>query len=785
MSEDINIPYENSEPPTKKLKGDELKFDQINDDASQRRSKLACIRCRKRKTKCSGESPCRSCIQAGYECSYTKKPKKVYLLDTEIEAYKQRIRILTEEVNHLKSIQDKNNLKPTIQSQSSLSNDKINLSIWLGSPSCELICWNLNHISRTNCKSISSIEDILISPDFDSLIEENAYDYIVKDILRVGGGNYETLRDFCSKITLDLVEGMFDNLVFFINAGYLIINPNEFRFRAKSYFQPNGQFDINKIQEPLYDYFLFNILMVITLGKVYSREYSIGKYVDTKPIKSPPGLEYFSIVVKYLPSPFQLISLTKSMRQNIEVIELLSLISFYLRMLDKKSASLIFTLNALQLCISLNFHKSSKFQTNRENDTESNRVWWATYCLNRFFSARVGQQLLLNPREITAKYPSSTFYDSMSPNLSKYDFGNANFMVFYINLAKISDRISRELYCIKTPFDNRDYLNVILKILEALIDWVQTIPEHLRLNVSNEYNSESDRLIYSLHLNYLHHIYLTCVPILLNLTKMKISTHKKNATKKTEPTRIDTLPRNITYVTTTSLNACRLTINIFMTVYKVGYLSSFGFTDLDYLFSSSLVFIMGIILQIKIPNEMEHYTFTDYLNVAMSLMLEMNFKGNLVARGKLIQITNLLYSLSLIFTDLGFYEVYQKYEFLSKEFQNKNQNIMSGSNFNKTSIDNLLNDVENSFSNNHISKLTQEQSNTSSYGKFHNSEITLNTLMEFNLDKDTNFISNVDDVHNLGPEDQPLKVRYDDFTVTDEDILFFDQIMEDFSTTQT
>jgi proline utilization trans-activator len=38
---------------------------------------IRCNRCRKRKTKCLGGTPCRSCLTAGAPCAYPPSPKKI------------------------------------------------------------------------------------------------------------------------------------------------------------------------------------------------------------------------------------------------------------------------------------------------------------------------------------------------------------------------------------------------------------------------------------------------------------------------------------------------------------------------------------------------------------------------------------------------------------------------------------------------------------------------------------------------------------------------------------
>lgn len=657
-------------------------------DNHQRRLKAACNRCRKRKTKCSGLHPCRTCELIGAECVYPRKAKKVTILDVELEEYQNKIeslqaeleelkRLAAEEVKRLTTPRQLAALPPPQHKQPGEAGDaivdsKLTLSVWLGSASSELVCWNLKEFAksiiqrkqpRTDTKLTSELE---ISPDFSSYLEETAYDHLLNDYTPgVFTKDITPIKEVLKDVQYDELMQLLDSVVLFINSGYLTVDPGSFREKSKAYFDSMGNFHVDSINNNTNDYFLFKLLMILALGQIYGKNATLSAgHIIPNPQGQVPGLKYFKMVVMYLPPTFQLLSLAKSNISNtLQVIELFGLIAMYLRCLDKKQLAVVFTLNALEMGVSINLHKGNDKE---DPNSHHNKIWWATYCLNRFFSSRIGQPLLLTPKEITRSYPGfkqgSTKYTL--PPQSKDDFSNADTMRFYIDLAKIADMITNDLYSFKSPFNTKLYLNSTLRILEKLIDWVDNIPDYLRLVIPTNDNyksiNENNRLIYTLHLNYLHHIYLTCIPILLNFTKSKLISFKKNNDRH-EFLDLKTLPKNISHIIIACVNASQLTINIFMAIYREKLMRIFGFTDLDFLLSSSLTFINCLMLKVNVTKQEKllNYTFEEYLEVAMNLIYEMKLRGNMVAKGKLDQIVDLLVSLQEVLEELGYTRIYQ------------------------------------------------------------------------------------------------------------------------------
>jgi proline utilization trans-activator len=637
-------------------------------NTSINRARAACVRCKARKTKCTGERPCRRCQLEGLECEYRRKRKRILVYDTEVEAYVERIRELEAALE-----QQPMPLAAAPQPVTAA----VDLSVFLGSGSCELVCWNLKRLinNRARASGVPGAErdKIFVSPDFNAFIEETAYDLFLEDTLEP---SLEPLK----ALTLEDVEALLHNVVLFINSGYLTLDPIEFKLKLCSVFDASGHFDVARLMRNsgvLYapDYFFFiKAVMICALGEVYSPYSSVlghGSEPRSANVDRTPGLDYFRVVVHYFPSLFHTLNSSKTnLATHLDIVELLGLISLYLRILDKKNMAVIFTMNALQICISLNLHKRASPLRDEDEESKAHhrkdevRIFWSTFCLNRFHCSRIGKSLLLRGNEITTPYPAVAATDTMrSPSLD--EFSSADFMSHYISLAKVADRITNEIYCVTPQSNSTTYLNSIFAIVHALVDWASCLPEALALKLPLQPGNPSNRLIYTLHLNYLHHVYLTCIPILLNLTKLHIVSIFNKSAK-------ESIPTNINNVITISVQSAQLTINLFVALYKENLVRTFGFTDLDYLFSSALVFTMCLIL--GTPNNTEQsYSHEEYLSVSINLIGEMTLKGNLVARGKLLQIKDLV---ALLKSSIGTSHQYDSiFEFVMTFLPQLNGNI--------------------------------------------------------------------------------------------------------------
>ncbi|KAK6198660.1 uncharacterized protein RJT21DRAFT_88544 [Scheffersomyces amazonensis] len=763
---------------------EEIDIDSLSPSSSkrlklnERRSVLACIRCRKRKTKCSGEDPCKTCTRAKVTCEYPRKAKRISIYDVEVEQYQAQINKLEKELATLKSKATKNN-----NAGGTFSKDA-DISIWLGSAASELICWNLKRFTTKGFNSHSPT----LSPDFSTFLEEKTFDFLFTSTYKRLDRDAEI--EHLRSITFTQTSALFDAVVSFINMGYLTINPVEFKQRLPSYFHSDGQLNIDLLYQGE-DYFIVQILMIMAMGEIYKKKFGNSKRPrqQEEVSEAVPGLKYFRIVLNHLPSTFYFYD-HKNLDNTFEVIELLGLVSVYLRFLDKKTLAVLFTIQSLQLCISLNLHKERQLRSreinNYKTDEYLNTIWWSTFCLNRFFSARISQPLLLNLNDISNL---STINSRTPQPATKYEFANETCMEFYIELAKISDKITNQLYK-TTKRNSSQFLSSILSIMEVLVNWVENIPQFLKLDLSDIDNLDNNsRVICSLHLNYIHHIYLTTIPILINLVKFRIINFYSFSKLDPTPITLNELPKTINYLISSLITSSQLTMNIFIALYRQEKLSIYGMTDLDYLFSCSLVFLMCILLNCN-EDDKKKGKFEDYLQVSMDIMNEMKLNGNSIAHGKLNQIIDLIVSLKKLLTKLGSQGLIEKTKrYKSRSNNNDHQKVGIES---STSLDQVAEKLINSPSS--TSSPASINTDDKSQRLHHQSQqfpekfmydewlSPPNDILDCNFLLPSQFSTGDVNTMNLLNINDPIMQGSNTFTynVTEEDINFMDQFFIDF-----
>lgn len=621
------------------------------------RAKFACIRCKRRKTKCSGTFPCHTCVMTKNECVYPKKPRVVKISDTHLDdlykeidslkvqlGVKQGVTVNSEIVNGNNGNNGfDSNIKPE---EAEVYGPEIGktptLSSTLRSPASEVIRFSLlRHITRN--------PEPVISPGFSSYIEDPTYNSVLYEHKQNKGEFAQLNEFFTANIDYKDVTNYLGIIVNFLNVGYLTFNAREFRIKLKQYFTNRGDFIPIKPNEN--DYFLLKILMVFAIGCMYEETTILG---SNNYFNELPGIQYFRLVMDFLPSTHDITHFQSShIASTLDVIEIFGLIAMYLRFVDKKNASCFFTSIALQLCILMNLHQPQILQPGKdkitmENNEYNHQVFWSTYCLNRFFSGRIGIPMLLQAKNI---HICGSYEDVPSNN---EEFSNT--MKYYIDLAKISESINNEMY--NNNLNNKDYMNKMIEHIVLLKNWCNNLPLFLQLNITSTSSSPSDRLISSLHLNYLHHIHINCIPIMFHLAKVHISNYSANNNFVYD---LSTIPDHVMNLISYVIQSSELTIHIFLKLNEKVLLRCFGFSEIDYLYASSVIFIISVILQIKhINNEVKipkldevNYDFISYLNISLRFLKTMSDMNNRIARAKLEQIVNLIESLiSIGYTEL-------------------------------------------------------------------------------------------------------------------------------------
>lgn len=599
------------------------------------RSRVACVRCKTRKTKCSGTSPCGTCATNKVECVYPRKPKKIKIYDTELEDLKAKLAeyenrqhygldsgyspssdvtgtsdqsVRADPFKYLKNDQDN-------------KNNDMSLSILLSSPSCELITWNLtNFLLSKNTRE----NFFTITPEFSSFMEADCYDDVLfrpaLECLK-SKSKVENCYNLLKEVELGLVQNYLHMVSKYLNVGYFTVDHDAFEHQLPKYYTLNGKLKPLPETEQV-DYFIIKILLIIALGLVYDSQNCIG--VGNPKLTFVPGLVHFKVALNLLPAKHQLLNFgIENFQNNLQTIEIYGLMAIYSRIFDKKNASCFFATSALQLGVSMNLHKRSMITKSRQLNFSyystmnyNTRIFWSIYCLNRFYSARIGQPVLLSFKDISLNQ------DQLGTDLQ-----------CYVELGRISELINREIYN-NSSFHSKDYFNTLFYILSLLKSWTNQLPINLQLDFKKADNDVSRRSMASLHLNHLHHVYLNCIPFLLHLAKVKIFGFRE--TQELNHLKLSNLPQNIQDFFLYCIKSSQLTVTIFIKLLDRRLIRAFGSVELDFLYSSALVFFICIILNLDdVPVKYDlNKNFEENFLICLTFMRQMALMGNLVAESK-------------------------------------------------------------------------------------------------------------------------------------------------------
>lgn len=257
------------------------------------------------------------------------------------------------------------------------------------------------------------------------------------------------------------------------------------------------------------------------------------------------------------------------------------------------------------------------------------RLWWTIYIFNHMWSSKMGLPLQISEDDIHIGMPSDIGQNEQ--------FTDTGYIIANINLARIAGDIITQLYSRKKYRET--FLQRVQGLLKALKNWVQTLPEHLKLNSDPESNKKQ---VISLHLSFNQ----VCILLFSKLVVGNPLTTSKCVILTTRPTLLHSLDRlnnhgsspsqdnhkthdSISHAVLTLNEACihaaRHTHSIILEKWMHGSLPAFGYFHAQYLFSSAMILAIST-LMLK-----EGTSDQDSFETALRLLHAMKQNGNLTA----------------------------------------------------------------------------------------------------------------------------------------------------------
>ncbi|GFF43806.1 uncharacterized transcriptional regulatory protein C3C7.04 [Aspergillus udagawae] len=561
------------------------------DESSKRRKFIACQRCHAHKIKCSGEQPCAKCRMVGCadECAYNQRDRQVKVSESYLESLISENRRLKEQ-----STPSANSAEPTHNAEANESRlteqpDESNTSvrnpligdrawfhpydpsappIFIGEAACTAFATRFRRFltgsnTTPHIPRMQYVKEANIAAANEAYVQWPSLQQarlLVKIVLRQIGCLYHLLL---RKSTLEKLEEIYRT----------------------------GDFDCKVNQCKFFALFAF--------GEAYS--------IRTEPLSGSrvPGTSYFARALSLVQVLPERTSIT-----HLETLLLLSLFSYYL---NRRHSAYVLIGSAMRLSLQIGLnHNIPESQLIDPVERQHRvRIWWTIYIFDRMWGSKMGMPSQILDDDIHVDMPSR-----ISPaQLHDEQFSDPEYQTANIELARIVGETIAKLYSRRKYSET--FLQRVQKLLKALKNWVDTLPDHLRLNENDpEMNTKH---ISSLHLAFNQCVILTTRPTLLHLL-IKVSESDTTPTSKD-----NTISQPVWTLGEACIHAARHSHSLILTRYINGSVPVFGYFHAHYLFSASLVLAMSSLLPIGSRNDLGAF------ETGLAVLQSMSENGNLAA----------------------------------------------------------------------------------------------------------------------------------------------------------
>ncbi|KAL2067518.1 hypothetical protein VTL71DRAFT_1943 [Oculimacula yallundae] len=555
--------------------------------AKRPRKKVACQRCHYQKIKCSGDQPCTKCLQSGFQddCQYQARDRKITVSQSYIDqllAENDRLKSRPEspardilpEVDNRRvedhADPDQSRRNPIVGEQAWFQqHDPIGAPIYLGEAACTAFATRLRrfltgnaaavHIPRTQYMSEEALSELSTqNVEWPSFTHATL---LLKVAFHQAGRVYHMM---CRKSTFEALKDTYE---------------------TRNFDSP-----VNKCK----------FFTLFALGEVYStRSYSSTGQV--------PGVNYYAkslALIQILPE-----------RPTITHIENLLLLSLFSYSLNRRHHAFLLIGSAMRhaLVIGMN-HNIGPSQIIDPVEREHRvRIWWTIYIFDRMWGSKMGIPNSILDEDIHVDMPTTIF----PKELHDSQFPDTEYATASINLAKIAGEAITKTYSRKKYKET--FLQRVQQLLKSLKAWVETLPEHLRLN-SEDSGLINPKYIISLHLSFNQIVILTTRPMLLRvLTQMSNHTPERQGSR-------DGISQAALTLAEACIHAAKHTHSLIIHQWTSGSLPIFGYFNVQYLFSSAMVLLMSsLIFAENATSDMEAF------ETSAQILRCMSGDGNLTA----------------------------------------------------------------------------------------------------------------------------------------------------------
>ncbi|KAK1963437.1 hypothetical protein LY78DRAFT_683298 [Colletotrichum sublineola] len=556
-----------------------------------------CLTCRRKKVKCSGDVPCAYCSRRDLECKLPEPAKKRVYSATRIQDLQERlaryesqgsgglatVNVRENDVIKTSTSQTESPNRPSTRAtvQTPLDNaTQVNAaSTLLGlaldqstSPT------PTNNPSRRNAGYIVESLPRSAIPADSSLSSSHTFGSRLQSLLEhprlrrrdrvshiTSPGSRTTLKpqdDVPPLPSEEEARRLFDSMTFFIGHTQHHVDTREFSDRLAFFYSNLG--DASQTQTPWY----LEMLLVFAIGKLFS-----GSFDDDER-SGLPGSRMFTHVQSKLPSLSELYGLGKL------GVEIHALAAVYLQNANRKEEAYLYISSALRLATTHGYHrKSGTGHLLQSEKVHLNRLWWTVYMQERRLAAATGNPSGIPDEAIEVDMPQD------SPG-----FPPALPLRTNIKIARVTGRILPTIYGPGTH-PEETFVPSVQGIVQSLYWIAKEIPGELSSDPSDLASTEADvslRTSAYLHMMLYQAILLTIWPVMLHVSKL-IFDEESGSDLQLGASPLGRLSR-------TCSEAARRLLEVLLSLRKKNILTTFGFFDLDAIFSAAFIMILTLIV---------------------------------------------------------------------------------------------------------------------------------------------------------------------------------------------
>ncbi|KAL3453146.1 fungal-specific transcription factor domain-containing protein [Aspergillus insuetus] len=564
-------------------------------EALKRKKIIACERCHSHKIKCSGGQPCAKCRTVGCadDCRYPARDRQVKVSESYLEQILAENRRLKEQsgssANTPEEDQGSGSTDPDLSRPAGETPDEGNTSVrnpligdraWFHAydPSAPPI-----FVGEAACTAFATrFRQFLTGSNATSHIRRTQY---VKEE-NIAAANASEIQwpslqqaRLLVKIALQQISCIY----------HVLLRKSTLDKLEEIYRTEDFGCKVNQCK----------FFALFAFGEAYS--------MRSEPSSGPrvPGTSYFArslSLVQVLPE--------RTSITHLETLLLLSLFSYYL---NRRHSAYVLIGSAMRLglCIGLNHNIPESQCIDPVERQHRVRIWWTIYIFDRMWASKMGLPSQILDDDIHLDMPST-----ISPtHLYEEQFSDAEFIQANIKLARIVGDTTAQVYSRRKYSET--FLQRVQKLLKALKNWVDTLPEHLRLNVDEpEMNRKQ---ITSIHLAFNQCVILTTRPTLLHLLKLNDAREYADATTR------ENISQPVLTLGEACIHAARHSHSLILTKWINGSLPVFGYFHAHYLFSSCIALAMSSFLPIGSPADIGAF------EIGLEVLSSMSENGNLAA----------------------------------------------------------------------------------------------------------------------------------------------------------